>query len=113
MRPGMLDEIVLQLTMVLPRLHLASVDATFSPEHLITRAASTGEDVETSSMLLESAFYRERMLLESACYRERTDVIFFVVLPRRILHVGATCGRGLCGDLSSPNIVRFAWYMLW
>ena len=66
MRLGMLDDIVLHFTMIPPRCRLALVDATCSPEHLIAQTAHTGEDVETSSMLLENA-----------CYRERADGRFF------------------------------------
>ena len=66
MRLGMLDHPELRCTMACPRLRFALVDATCSPERLITQTANAGEDVETSSMLLESA-----------CYRERADVKFF------------------------------------
>ena len=102
MRPGMLADPVLNFTMVLPTPQLESVHVTGCPERLTTHVANTGEDVETSSMLLESAFYRERV-----------DVRSSVVLHRRILHIGATCSRGLCGVLSNPNIIRLGWYMLW
>ena len=83
MRPGMLDDSVLQPLMILPRQQLVFVDATCSPERLTTHMANTGEDVETLSMLLESA-----------CYRERADVRSSFVLHRRVRHVRATCGRG-------------------
>ena len=101
MRPGMLADPVLNFTMVLPTPQLESVHVTGCPERLTTHVANTGEDVETSSMLLESA-----------CYRERADVRYFVVLRRRVRHARATCGRGLCGDVNSPNIIRLAWYEL-
>ena len=102
MRPGMLDHIELHSTMIFPRLRLALADATCSPERHITQTANTGEDVETLSMLLESA-----------CYRERGDVRYSVVLRRRVRHARATCGRGMCGDVNSPNIISLPWYMLW
>ena len=81
MRPGMLDDILLSAGMITPR--LASVHATCSTERLTTHTANTGEAVETSGMLLESA-----------CYRERVDVRSSFVLHRRVRHVGAICGRG-------------------
>ena len=80
---GMLDDQVLQTLMMCPRRQLGSVDATCSPERLTTHMANTREDVETLSMLLESA-----------CYRERADVIGSLVHHRRVLHVRVTCGRG-------------------
>ena len=61
MRPGMLDDPVVKASMMFPAVHLAFVNATSSPERLLTtQAANTGQDVETLRMLLESAHYRER-----------------------------------------------------
>ena len=82
MRPGMLDDSVLQPLMILPSRQLVFVDATCSPERLTTHMANTGEDVETLSMLLESA-----------CYRERAAVKISFVHHRRARHLRVPCGR--------------------
>ena len=55
MLPGMIDDVVLNCSMMVPSVHPAFALATNSPERPTTQAAHTGEDVETLSMLLESA----------------------------------------------------------
>ena len=82
MRPGMLDGPAMKTNKEIPAMHLAVVHATSTPERLTTQAANTGEDVETLSMLLESA-----------CYRERAAVKISFVHHRRARHLRVPCGR--------------------
>ena len=54
-RPGMLYDVVLKPSMVIPWLPLAFPHSTDSSECLTTQAAITGEGVQTLSILLEQA----------------------------------------------------------
>ena len=73
MLPGMIGDPV--QSSVIKSSRFAFVHATTRPVRLMTQAANAGQDVGTSSILLESA-----------CYQESVDVISFFVLHRRVPH---------------------------
>ena len=58
--PGMLHDDVLKSSMAIPWLHLALARATNNSECLTAQAATTGEGVHASVILIEKARYRER-----------------------------------------------------
>ena len=57
----MLQDVVLKFSMAIPWLHLAFHHATNSSECLTAQAATTGEGVHASVILVEKARYRERV----------------------------------------------------
>ena len=78
--PSVLYDAVLKLSMAIPWMHLAFHHATNSAECLIAHAATTGEGVHASGILIEKARYRERV-----------DVKGFTVLRLGLQQVRLTC----------------------